>query len=214
MTNLEDNETLDVCNKLRLNVLNIEVHTEDFKLEEVGQSPVTPTLVDGYLLNKQMDELLDQITSDPSYTPYINDNDGVFIKHLAAYVKSHEDMRSFDCLMDLMENKLEISNRVSDARGIALDILSLTHTESNDIHAVIDAQEAVNRIAKSREDYDRINNSGLPYLKKRVMLEILSHTMAGTDSFVFCMGSREIMDWLIELGYTVTYNHDDLMIKI
>ena len=46
------------------------------------------------------------------------------------------------------------------------------------------------------------------------MLEILSHTMAGTDSFVFCMGSREIMDWLIELGYTVTYNHDDLMIKI
>ena len=214
MTNLEDNETLDVCNKRRLNVLNIEVHTEDFKLEEVGQSPVTPTLVDGYLLNKQMDELLDQITSDPSYTPYINDNDGVFIKHLAAYVKSHEDMRSFDCLMDLMENKLEISNRVSDARGIALDILSLTHTESNDIHAVIDAQEAVNRIAKSREDYDRINNSGLPYLKKRVMLEILSHTMAGTDSFVFCMGSREIMDWLIELGYTVTYNHDDLMIKI
>ena len=214
MTNLEDNETLDACNKRRLNVLNIEVHTEDFKLEEVGQSPVTPTLVDGYLLNKQMDELLDQITSDPSYTPYINDNDGVFIKHLAAYVKSHEDMRSFDCLMDLMENKLEISNRVSDARGIALDILSLTHTESNDIHAVIDAQEAVNRIAKSREDYDRINNSGLPYLKKRVMLEILSHTMAGTDSFVFCMGSREIMDWLIELGYTVTYNHDDLMIKI
>lgn len=170
--------------------------------------------IDGYLLNKQMDELLDQITSDPSYTPYINDNDGVVIKHLATYVKAHEDMRSYAQLMDLMENQLEISNRVSDARGIALEILSLTHTESNDIHAVINAQEAVNRIAKSREDYDRINDSGLPYLKKQVMLEILSHTMAGTDSFVFCMGSREIMDWLIELGYTITYNHNDLKIKI
>ena len=62
LANLKDNETLDVCNKRRRNVLNIEVHTEDFKLEEVGQSPVTPTLVDGYLLNKQMDELLDKAT--------------------------------------------------------------------------------------------------------------------------------------------------------
>jgi len=161
-----------------------------------------------------MEELLDQITSDPSYTPYINNNDHVLIKHLVSYVKTHEDMRSYTQLMDLMENQLEISNRVSDARGIALEILSLTHTESNDIHAVINAQEAVNRIAKSREDYDRINNSGLPYLKKQVMLEILSHTMTGTGSFIFCMGSREIMDWLIELGYTVTYNHGDLKIKI
>ena len=161
-----------------------------------------------------MDELLDQITSDPSYTQYINDNDSVIIKHLAVYVKAHEEIRSYTQLMDLMENKLEINNRVSDARGIALEILSLTYTESNDIHAVINAQEAVNRIAKSREDYDRINDSGLPYLKKQVMLEILSHTMAGTDSFVFCMGSREIMDWLTELGYTVTYNHGDLIINI
>ena len=162
---------------------------------------------------EQEPSILQTIINDPSYTPYINDNDHVIIKHLITYINQNPQFRSYENILDLIENTLQMANKVCNVHETVLEIMRLTHNETNDNDAAIDAQEAINRASKASDDYDRINHSGLPYLKKQAMLEILSQANAGNKSFIYCIHNigtyefyserADLINWLTELGFTI-----------